>query len=114
MDGAAFEGRRVLVTGASRGIGRAVAVEFVRAGADVAITGRKMDSLAPVAEAIVTEAGRQGRVLPIACHQGRESEIQSLFENLDRAWGRIDIAVINAATNPVLAPLVETEKGAWD
>jgi NAD(P)-dependent dehydrogenase (short-subunit alcohol dehydrogenase family) len=114
MDGTTFERRKVLVTGASRGIGRAVAEEFVRAGADVAITGRKMDSLAPVAEAITAKHGRQGQVLPVACHQGRESEIQSLFEQLDRTWGCIDVAVINAATNPVFAPLVETDKSAWD
>jgi NAD(P)-dependent dehydrogenase (short-subunit alcohol dehydrogenase family) len=112
MDGATFVGRRVLVTGASRGIGRAVAESFARSGADVAITGRKSESLAPVADAIAAACGRA--VLPVACHQGRESEITSLYETLDRSWGRLDVAIINAATNPVLAPLIQTEKSAWD
>jgi NAD(P)-dependent dehydrogenase (short-subunit alcohol dehydrogenase family) len=53
-------------------------------------------------------------VLPIACHQGQVSDIQALFESLDRSWGGLDVAVINAATNPVFGPLAETEKSAWD
>lgn len=111
MDGASFAGRKVLVTGASRGIGRAVAEAFARAGADVAITGRKPETLAAVA----AELAPHGRpILPIACHQGHADEIAKLFEQLDRTWGRIDIAVVNAATNPVMTPLVETEKAAWD
>ncbi len=115
MNGATFAGRKVLVTGASRGIGRAVAEAFARAGANVAITGRKPETLAPVAEEIAKSTSATGRqLLPIACHQGREAEVAKLFEQLDRTWGRIDVAVINAATNPVFAPLVDVEKSAWD
>jgi NAD(P)-dependent dehydrogenase (short-subunit alcohol dehydrogenase family) len=115
MADGAFAGRRVLVTGASRGIGRAAAEAFFRTGAEVAITGRKAESLTPVAEAITASvASHSRRVLPIACHQGREADIKALFESLDQKWGRIDVAVINAATNPVFGPLIETEKAAWD
>jgi dehydrogenase/reductase SDR family protein 4 len=67
-----------------------------------------------VADAIAAGIQDSRPVLPIACHQGHETDIKSLFDNLDRVWGRIDVAVINAATNPVLAPLIETEKAAWD
>ena len=111
MDGSAFAGRKVLVTGASRGIGRAIAGAFVQAGADVCITGRKADSLAAVAAELALP-GRQ--LLPIACHQGREADIRSLFEQLDQAWGRIDVAIVNAGTNPAMAPLADLDKTAWD
>ncbi len=111
MDGASFTGRRALVTGASRGIGRAIARGLVDAGADVAITGRRADSLTAAA----AELGAHGRaVLAIPCHQGRADEIERLFNELDRAWDGVDIAVVNAATNPTVAPLIETDKAAWD
>ena len=111
MDEQSFAGRKALVTGASRGIGRAIAGAFAKAGADLAITGRRPETLAAVA-AELAPLGRQ--ILPIACHQGREVDITQLFEQLDRQWGRLDIAVINAGTNPALAPLVDLEKSAWD
>jgi NAD(P)-dependent dehydrogenase (short-subunit alcohol dehydrogenase family) len=111
MDAATFARRKVLVTGASRGIGRAVAEAFVHSGADVAITGRKAESLALVAGEL-EGPGRQ--ILPITCHQGHQTEVKQLFEQLDKTWGRIDVVVINAATNPVFGSLVETEKSAWD
>ena len=115
MDGATFAGRKVLVTGASRGIGRAVAEAFARAGADVAITGRKQESLTLVAAEIAKGSTGKGlNILPIACHQGREAEIAKLFEQLDGSWDRIDVAVINAATNPAFGPLADIEKSAWD
>src|SRR5262245_4343161 len=99
MDEQMFAGRKVLVTGASRGIGYAIAGAFARAGADVAITGRRAETLGVVAAELASH-GRQ--IIPIPSHQGREAEIRQLFEQLDQTWGRIDIAIINAATNPVM------------
>jgi NAD(P)-dependent dehydrogenase (short-subunit alcohol dehydrogenase family) len=110
MGDAVFAGRKVLVTGASRGIGFAVARGFVRGGADVAVTGRKAETLAIAADEL-TATGSQ--VLPIACHQGYADQIGRLFEQLDRVWNRVDVAVINAATNPVMAALVDTQPAAW-
>jgi len=111
MGETSFLDRKVLVTGASRGIGRAVAAAFAQAGAHVAITGRKPDTLIATA-AEISDGGRA--VVAMPCHQGHADEISKLFNQIDLAWGRIDVAVINAATNPVLAPLLQTERSAWD
>jgi NAD(P)-dependent dehydrogenase (short-subunit alcohol dehydrogenase family) len=106
----ALSGRRALVTGASRGIGFAIAQGLVRCGASVVITGRKADTLAAAAEQL-RSAG--GNVEPIVCHQGDPAAIAALFEQLDRMTRPVDIVVVNAATNPVMGPLLQTELAAW-
>ena len=103
-------GRRVLVTGASRGIGLAAAAALAQRGAAVAITGRKADSLHTAAEQL-RHLGTDVR--PFVCHQGDAAAISHLFEQLDRATFTPDIVVINAATNPVLGPLVDLDLDAW-
>ncbi len=103
-------GRRALVSGASRGIGLAVAEALARRGAAVAITSRKADNLALAADQL--RAGGAD-VYPFVCHQGDPNAIAQLFEKLDRANFPLDIVVINAATNPVLGPLLDTDLDAW-
>jgi NAD(P)-dependent dehydrogenase (short-subunit alcohol dehydrogenase family) len=102
--------RRALVTGASRGIGLAIAEAFADRGADIVITGRKAETL-DVAAASLRSKG--GKVTPLACHQGEPASIDKLFQQLDKQGFTADIAVINAATNPTYGPLVETEPAAW-
>ena len=106
-----LDDRVAVVTGASRGIGRAIALGLARAGAHVALTARKQPDLDAVAHE-VTALGR--RALPMAGHMARRPDIDRLFDTTLEEFGRLDILVNNAATNPVFGPLVEIEEGAWD
>jgi NAD(P)-dependent dehydrogenase (short-subunit alcohol dehydrogenase family) len=105
-----LRGRRALVTGASRGIGLAIARELGRRGASVVLTARKPESLQP-AVAELTAAGLDARGEP--CHQGDPSAVSSLFERLDAAGFSPNVAIINAATNPVYGPLLDLDLPAW-
>jgi NAD(P)-dependent dehydrogenase (short-subunit alcohol dehydrogenase family) len=103
-------GRRALVTGASRGIGLAVAAALAQRGAAVALTGRKADGLAAAAESL-RAAGADVRTA--VCHQGDPAAVTALFEQLDGASFVPDVVVINAATNPVMGPLLDVDLDAW-
>ena len=103
-------GRRVLVTGASRGIGLAIAEGLARRGAAVALTGRKADTLAAAAAQL--RAGG-AEALPLVCHQGEPAAVARLFAELDARQFTPDAVVINAGINPVMGPLLETDLGAW-
>ncbi|HEY7429063.1 MAG TPA: glucose 1-dehydrogenase [Gemmataceae bacterium] len=103
-------GRRALVTGASRGIGFAVAEALGRRGAAIAITGRKAENLTVAAEQL-RAAGIDVR--PLVCHQGDPAAVSHLFAQLDGADFTPDIVVINAATNPFLGPLLDVDLDAW-
>ncbi len=97
-----------LVTGASRGIGRAIAETFAREGAKVVICGRKRETLEEAARAI------GGAVIPIVCHVGRSEQIRAMVDQVTRELGRIDILVNNAATNVAQAPCLEIDEGMFD
>jgi len=97
-----------IVTGASRGIGRAIAETFVREGARVVICGRKRESIAQVAR----EIGPAAR--PIACHVGRLTELEHLVVTTTQEFGRIDILVNNAGTSVGQGPCLAVEEGQFD
>jgi dehydrogenase/reductase SDR family member 4 len=103
--------RVAIVTGASRGIGRAIAELFAREGATVVICGRKLETLQRVAAELEECAGR---LYPLACHVGRAADIQQLVDTTHREFGGIDILVNNAATNIAQEPVLEVDEGKFD
>ena len=107
-----LHGKRAIVTGASRGIGRAIALGFADAGADVALVSRKLEGLQAVAKEI--EDRTPQRALPIAAHMGRPADVDRMVEEVVSQWGAIDILVNNAGTNPVMGPLTDMDPAAWD
>ena len=97
-----------IVTGATRGIGRAIAEAFAREGATVILCGRKREALEETARAL----GPAAR--PIVCHVGRSEQIEAMVETATREFGRIDILVNNAATNVAQAPCLGIDEGMFD
>ena len=106
-----LSGKVALVTGGSRGIGKAIAVGLARFGADVAVTSRKLPDLEEVAKEI---KGLGRRSMAIAAHVGRLEEIKNLVPKVKEEFGRIDILVNNAATNPTMDQAIDIEERAWD
>ncbi len=106
-----FSGKVVLITGASRGIGESVAGAFCDLGASVVLTSRKQDALDKVA---CNLQGKSGKACAIACHVGKEEDRKKLVDQVIQQFGKIDVLVNNAATNPVFGPAINTDEGAWD
>ncbi len=106
-----LEGKVALVTGGSRGIGQATALAFAEAGADVAVTSRKLPDLELVAEEI---RGLGRKSIAVATHVGRMDQIQNLVDTVVAEFGRIDVLVNNAGTSVVWMPALELEERAWD
>jgi len=111
LDRFSLQGRAALVTGGSRGIGRAIALAFGGAGAQVAISSRKADACQAVADEI-TAAG--GTAIAVPGHAGRAEEIERTVATVMERFGRLDVLVNNAATNPQFGLLVDTAEAAFD
>jgi NAD(P)-dependent dehydrogenase (short-subunit alcohol dehydrogenase family) len=106
-----LEGKVAIVTGASRGIGEAIARAYAKRGAKVVIASRKMDGLSAVATSIKAAGGEAS---PIVCHAGKEDQIESMVEETVSRYGKVDILVNNAATNPYFGPMMNVDWGAWE
>ena len=106
-----LENKVALVTGGSRGIGRAIALAFADVGADVIVSSRKLPDLEKVAEEI-RALGRKS--LAVAAHNAKMEELTNLVAKVKEEFGRIDILVNNAATNPVMATVLEMEEPPFD
>ncbi|CAM5100735.1 unnamed protein product [Eretmochelys imbricata] len=116
--GGRLAGRVCLVTGASRGIGKGIALQLSEAGATVYITGRQRE---PLARAAAEVSARGGRCVPVVCDSSREEEVAALFERLQQAeGGRLDVLVNNAfsGVGAIAAqqglPFWESPAALWD
>ncbi|MDX1633959.1 MAG: SDR family oxidoreductase [Marinobacter sp.] len=104
-------GKVALITGSTKGIGRAIAEEMARCGARVVISSRKAEAC----EQVAGELKAQGfEAIAVPCHVGRKADLQNLVDKTLETWGRIDTLVCNAATNPVYGPTQEMTDEAWD
>ena len=108
-----LEGKVALITGGSRGIGRAIALAFAEAGASLVVSSRnkRPPELQKVAEEIQAKGGK---ALAIPAHVGKKEDVQNLVQKTLEEFGRIDILVNNAGVNPVLSDLVDLEEEAFE
>lgn len=102
MDSLSLKNKTAIVTGSSRGIGRAIAIAYARAGARVVITSRKADACAAVVDQIRSE-GLEATA--IACNISRKEEVLGLVEQTEKVYGTVDVLVCNAAVNPYYGPM---------
>ena len=101
-----LRGKVAIVTGASQGIGRAIAEALAQQGARVVVSSRKQAAVDAVAAQLI-EAG--GEAVGIAAHMGDPEQIEHLVQQTQQHFGGVDIVVNNAATNPVFGPVVDTD-----
>ena len=100
-----------VVNGASRGIGEAIAKGLADCGALVVLTSRRQESVQKVADEIVAAGGK---AVAKACHAGHLDQIDALFEYVKETFGRLDILINNAATNPYYGPATDLTPKAFD
>jgi len=100
-----------VITGASRGIGECIAMTLAEYGAQCILVSRKIEGLEAVAQKI-TEKG--GKAEAAACHTGDISQIESLIAMVKEKYGKLDILINNAATNPYFGEMINAEESHWD
>lgn len=104
-------GKVAIVTGGSRGIGKAIAQGFAKAGAKVAVTSRKINDLEQTAKEI---QGFGGEALPVQAHLGKMEQIHKMVDTVLDKFGRVDILVNNAGASPAMASVLDAEERLWD
>ncbi len=104
-------GKVAIVTGSSKGIGKAIAKAFAQQGAHVVISSRKQEAV----DAVVEEFTAEGlSVIGVPCHVGEEAQIANLVAQTIAKWDRLDIVVNNAAANPIFGPIQNADSPAFD
>ena len=106
-----LEGRIAVITGASRGIGLAIAQKLAQYGAQCILVSRKIESL-ETAAAGIREKGFKAEAM--ACHTGQPDQIKAMYEKIQEKYGALDILVNNAATNPHFGEMLTADEGIWD
>ena len=106
-----LNGKVAVVTGASKGIGKAIAEAFAEYGAKVVVSSRAQEAVDEVANEIKAKGHE---AIGIACHVGREDQRKALIEKTIATYGGVDILVNNAATNPVFAPVEIIKNDIFD
>jgi NAD(P)-dependent dehydrogenase (short-subunit alcohol dehydrogenase family) len=106
-----LEGKVTLITGGSRGIGESIAKAFGQSGAEVAIASRKLEGCTAAAERL-RAAGVT--VEPFACHTGKTDQVEALAKAVIARFGRIDVLVNNAATNPHFGPMMTADDAVFE
>jgi NAD(P)-dependent dehydrogenase (short-subunit alcohol dehydrogenase family) len=103
-----LEGKVAVVIGASRGIGRAIALRFAQAGAKVVVSSRKLEGVQAVADEIKAAGGE---ALAAQAHVGHLDQLEALVRQTVETFGRVDVLVNNAGTNPHFGPLLTADEG---
>ncbi|MBV1911217.1 MAG: SDR family NAD(P)-dependent oxidoreductase, partial [Kangiellaceae bacterium] len=103
----------ILVTGASAGIGEAIAKSYAAHGATVILHGRKVDKLEAIYDEIIAQGGPQPAILPVDLQNPAQQQYQSLADTIRSELGRLDGILHNAAMISELTPIEFTETNVW-
>jgi NAD(P)-dependent dehydrogenase (short-subunit alcohol dehydrogenase family) len=106
-----LEGKIALVTGASRGIGEAIAMNFADFGAHCILVSRKVEGLQEVVKKIKEKGGKADAIV---CNTGHIDQIEDLFEEVKKRFAKLDILVNNAGANPYFGEMTGADEGVWD
>ena len=106
-----LENKIALITGASRGIGEAIALTLAEYGAKCILVSRKIEGLQTVVEKI-EQKGAEAEA--VSCHVGYVEKIKNLFNHIRKKYGGLHILINNAATNPYFGEMINADEGAWD